>query len=118
MTGSLTVTEATGYKEEIGFVNLSKGEQVLRDQGKYKRCKFGLVFVFCKSIKQRGSVKNRLDHLSNWFLLFLFLSLVNMCLQFPVNKSVRQKNKNGLELTVDSEPMPMGGGGGRTGGGH
>ena len=100
-------------KKKIGLVNLSKGEQVLWDQGKYKQCKFGLVFVFCKSIKQQGSVKNRLDHLSNWFLLcFYFYPLVNMCLQFPMNKSIWQRNKNGLEFTIDAVPMTEVGGGG------
>lgn len=35
-----------------------------------------------------------------------------MCLQFPVNKSIWQRNKNGLEFTVDAVPMTKGRGGG------
>lgn len=53
-------------KTKLFCLVLGVGEEFWRDQSKYTEHKLELVFLFSESIKQQGSLKSNLDHLSKW----------------------------------------------------
>lgn len=53
-------------KTKLFCLILGEGGEFQWGQSTYTEQKLELVFLFSKSIKQQGSVKNNWDHLSNW----------------------------------------------------